>query len=103
MVIADVVVSFYNVLNMARNDRYLLDGWGSLWDTHGSADHSKFTDETGNPELASQGLSDHNRVWTQTGFSTVDTLTAAMNSDTGGQVDYFLDFHSDSGSAVNYF
>ncbi len=47
----DVTVSFMNVLNMARNDRYILDGWGSLWDTHGSADHSKFTDVSNNPEL----------------------------------------------------
>lgn len=57
----------------------------------------------GNPELAAQGLTDHNRVWNQTGFSTIDALTTAMKMDTGGQVDYFFDFHSDNGSAGNYF
>jgi hypothetical protein len=53
--------------------------------------------------LEAQGFSDHNRVWDQTGFSTIDTLTAAMQTDTAGHVDYFFDFHSDNGSAVNYF
>ncbi len=46
----DVTVSFMNVLNMARDDRYILDGWGALWDTHGSADHSQFTDVSDSPE-----------------------------------------------------
>ena len=49
--VRDFVVSYLNVKNMVRNDRYILDGWGTLWDTHGSLDHAKFTDVSGNPEL----------------------------------------------------
>lgn len=48
----------------------------------------------GNPELYAAGERDHNRVWeTQGRFSTIDTLTAAMRRDTGGQADYFWDMH----------
>ena len=48
-----------------------------------------------NPEMAAEGITDHNRVWDQTGFSNIDILATAMYTDTGGQVDYFFDFHSD--------
>ncbi len=48
----------------------------------------------GNPELYAVGERDHNRVWTSEGaFSTIDTITAAMQRDTGGHVDYFWDMH----------
>lgn len=48
----------------------------------------------GNPELYAAGEKDHNRVWTTQGkFSTIDTITAAMEKDTGGRVDYFWDMH----------
>lgn len=48
----------------------------------------------GNPELYAAGERDHNRVWTTQGkFSTVDTITAAMENDTGGQAEYLWDMH----------
>ncbi len=48
----------------------------------------------GNPELYAQGFSDHNRAWHTTGFSTIDALTGVMIADTGGEAEYFFDFHS---------
>jgi len=49
----------------------------------------------GNPEIAAAGLTnDHNRVWNTTGLSTIDAFTSAMRADTGGDVDYFFDFHN---------
>ncbi len=48
-----------------------------------------------NPELLAAGWHNHKRVWDSVGlFSTVDTLTAAIRYDTGGQTDYFIDFHA---------
>ncbi len=48
----------------------------------------------GNPELYAAKVRDHNRVWTTVGkFTTVDTITAAMEEDTGGQADYLWDMH----------
>ncbi len=48
----------------------------------------------GNPELYAAGQADHNRVWTTSGqFSTIDTLTAAIQADTGGGADYLWDMH----------
>jgi len=51
----------------------------------------------GNPEMTAEGFGiDHNRVWDRggEGLSTIDTLTAAMQNDTGGDVDYLFNFHS---------
>ncbi len=48
----------------------------------------------GNPELYAAGEQDHNRVWPTTGqFTTIDTITAAMEQDTGGHADYLWDMH----------
>lgn len=49
----------------------------------------------GNPELSADGIKDHNRVWHTNGkYSTIDAYKTAMVNDTGGSVDYYLDFHS---------
>jgi len=54
----------------------------------------------GNPELYAAGERDHNRVWTTRGkFSTIDTITAAMKKDTGGQADYLWDMHGPQATA----
>jgi hypothetical protein len=50
----------------------------------------------GNRELSSLGYDDHNRVWDQTGISTIDAFTSAMILDTGGVAEYFFDFHNNA-------
>jgi len=60
----------------------------------------------GNPEMIAEGFgTDHNRVWNTQGqgLSTIDALTTAMQNDTGGDVDYFFDFHSAGGSSCFFY
>jgi len=49
--VRDIAISYLNFFNMARDDRYILDGWGTLWDTHYSLVSDNFTDVSNNPEL----------------------------------------------------
>ncbi len=59
----------------------------------------------GNPEMTAEGFgTDHNRVWNTQGqgLSTIDALTTAMQNDTGGDVDYLLDFHNGTSNPLSF-
>jgi len=62
-------------------------------------------DGRGNPEMTAEGFGlDHNRVWNTQGqgLSTIDALTTAMQNDTGGDIDYLLDFHNGTSNPLNF-
>ncbi len=68
----------------------------------------------GNPEvearidagtLPEHTINDHNRLWQLEGYglSTIDALVGAMKADTGGEAEYFLDFHSGSKNGASFY
>jgi len=62
-------------------------------------------DGRGNPEMTAEGFGlDHNRVWNTQGqgLSTIDALTTAMQNDTGGDIDYLLDFHNGYSNPLSF-